>query len=532
MKSLFTTAALVALIALPGLARPADLPQLGSSADSVLAPHEADLIGASMLHQMRAEDIVLDDPLMHSWINDFGYRLLAHTEFPKDLHFTFFVVRDNTINAFAAPGGYIGVNTGLITATRNESELAGVLAHEIAHVTQQHIQRAVEDARKMAPLAGLAMIGAILASQGSSGDAAPAILAGGMGAIAQRQINFTRKDEAEADRIGIETLARAGFDVNGMAGFFSRMEQLLRPGSGGVEPPELLLTHPVTSRRISEARARARLLEEKYRNRSPALLGQDVAWEQTTAPIPWVPDSRPLYQPDTARNADTFTYELMHERARVLAAARRTTILQYYADGLRGDPDFDSAANRYGYALALVQNNRATEAITELEPLLAAHPDNTALRLALADARLHAGQRGAALALYAELKEQMPRHHAVTEAYASALLRSGKPEDAAHAAALLRPLLDDEVNEPQLYRTYGRACELSGQTIRAAEAFADATWLSGRATDALEQLKRLLRNKDLDYYQRARIQARIDYITPIVYELHRRGIGAERQGMG
>lgn len=535
MKSRLPTAALIALLSTATCAQTTNLPQLGSSADVVLSPREARQIGAGMLHQMRALDMVLDDPLMHQYINDLGYRLVSHAQFPKDMKFTFFVVRDDTINAFAAPGGYIGVNTGLITATRNESELAGVLAHEIAHITQHHIQRAVEDASKMAPLAGLIMLGAVLASQGSnSGDAAPAIIAGGMGAIAQRQINFTRKDESEADRIGIETLAKAGFNPEGMAGFFSHMERLLRPGNGGDQTPEMLRTHPVTSQRISEARARAHTIEQEQKKQPARLLGEQVDWGDTVAPVPLMKPDSHLYSPTDADKGITsrLNYQLMRERARVLASNQPSETLQYYAGNLAGDKSFDTDATRYGYALALTRNDKAAEAIDQLAPLASRYPRNLALQMALADAQLNAGQRDKALAGYARLKQDMPENHAVAEAYANALLADGKSDSAAKAAALLRPLLDEEVDEPTLYRTYGRACDLSGQEIRAAEAYADATYLSGRATDALEQLKRLLQRKDLDYYQRARIQARIDYITPIVLELRRRGIKAEQQGIG
>ncbi len=536
MKSRLLTTALIALVSTATCAQNTDLPQLGSSADTVLSPQDARQVGASMLHQMRALDMVLDDPLLHQYINDLGYRLVSHTTFPKDMKFTFFVVRDKTINAFAAPGGFIGVNTGLISATRNESELAGVLAHEIAHITQHHIQRSVEDASKMAPLAALVMLGAVLASQGSSsnGDAAPAVIAGGLGAISQRQINFTRKDEAEADRVGIETLARAGFDPDGMAGFFSRMESLLRPGNGGDQTPDLLRTHPVTTDRISEAKARAHTIELQEKKNPRHMLGEQLKWDDTVAPVPYLKSHAALSSltEKTDKSTSTLNYQLMRERARVLASDAPQDTLQYYTGNLAGSKDFANTATRYGYALALVRNGKADKAISELDPLIKQHPQNTALRMALADARLHAGQRKQALADYAALKQAMPQNHAIAEAYASALLTNGKSDSASKAAEVLRPLLDEEVDEPTLYRTYGRACSLSGQDIRAAEAYADATYLSGRASDALQQLQRLLERKDLNYYQRARIQARIDYLTPIVLELRRRGIKPEQQGIG
>ncbi len=533
MKAFVLSIALVLLIGAAPHARPGDLPRLGSSADIILSPHQAHMIGASMLRHLRAEGRVLDDPLLYAWINDLGYRLLAHTDFPKDMRFTFFVVNSDVINAFAAPGGYIAVHSGLIKATRNESDLAAVLAHEIAHVTQHHIQRAIEDQRKMTPLMGLAMLGAVLAAQsGGSGDAPAAIITGAMGAISQRQINFTRKDEAEADRIGIQTLARAGFDVDSMAGFFNRMEQLLRPGSGGVEIPDLLRSHPVNTQRIAEARARARALRKEYSDETDAI-GSKLSWNDSLAPIPYVHAGESIEDASEPDNSTSkLNYRLMRERARVLSADSRATVLEYYAGNLARKDNFDSIARHYGYALALIRNNQAGKAITQLQPLLDKHGNNTTLQLAMASARLHAGQRDKALAMYASLHAQMPQSHAVAESYADALLDSGKSADAARAADLLRPLLNENVTEPTLYRTFGRACDISGQKIRAGEAFADATFLSGRASDALEQLKRLLKNKDINYYQRARIEARIEAITPIVLELQRRGITPERQGFG
>ena len=163
----FAPRLLTALIALglTGAAGAQDrvrLPDLGSSANALISPQEAQNYDASMLRQMRALDMVVDDPLLDDYINDLGYRLAASSDKPRD-HFAFFIVKDPQINAFAAPGGYIAVNSGLMEITRNESELAGVIAHEIGHITQNHLQRAFEDSKKDAPLMALVLLGAIAA---------------------------------------------------------------------------------------------------------------------------------------------------------------------------------------------------------------------------------------------------------------------------------------------------------------------------------------------------------------------------------
>ena len=499
------------------------LPDLGSSANALVSPQEAQDYGASMLRQMRALDLVVDDPLLDDYINDLGYRLVASSGKPKD-HFAFFIVKDPEINAFAAPGGYIAVNSGLLTITQNESELAGVIAHEIGHITQSHLQRAFEDSKRDAPLMALVLLGAIVAGAGShSGDAPMAVLAGGQGLLAQKSINFTRKDEIEADRVGIQTLANAGFDPNAMAGFFQRMEDAMSAGAGGLDVPALLQTHPVTTMRISDAKARAATLVAAQKLR-PSGTGIDtLQWQKSTAPIAFVKDPTTLLLAPRADSVNTYT--LMRERARVLAGDALKQAI-YYGSNLQNQHGFDTPANRYGYALALTRSGRGAQAIEQLQPLLQSAPDNLILKLALADAHLQAGQQAAALAIYHALNIQSPRNRAVALAYAKALTADGGKEQARLAANLLRPLLDN-ASEPEIYSTYARASDKAGDSVRAGEAFADASYYSGRPFDALEQLKRLLKRDDLDYYARVRIQARIAELTPLVLELHKRKIQTE-----
>ncbi|WP_199100833.1 M48 family metalloprotease [Dyella sp. ASV21] len=505
-----------------GQDRDVRLPDLGSSANALISPQEAQDYGASMLRQMRALDMVLDDPLLDDYINNLGYRLVAGSEKPKE-HFSFFIARENVINAFAAPGGYIAVNSGLIIITNSESELAGVIAHEIGHITQNHLQRAFEASKKDTPLMALVLLGAIAAGAGAgAGDAAGAILMGGQGLLMQRQINFTRKDEIEADRAGIQTLANAGYDPNAMASFFERMEDTLRVGTGGErgDVPALLQDHPVTMDRISDAKARANGLLAQQKLRPSGSTLDKSQWEKSTAPIPYVKDPTALAAREAKDNLDTFL--LMRERVRVLASDP-TQITTYYATSLQNQRGFDTPSNRYGYALALLRSNRGAKAVDELQPLLTAYPTNQVLRLAMADAKLQAGRRAEALAIYADLNQQSPRNRAIAMGYANALTEGGSQDEARQAATMLMPMLDNN-DEPELYRTYARASNKAGDAIRAGEAFADASYLSGRPFDAMEQLKRLLQRPDLDYYARARIQARINDLTPLVMELRKRKI--------
>ena len=494
------------------------LPDLGSSANALISPQEANEYGASLLRQMRALNMVVDDPLLDDYISDLGHRLAASSDKPKN-HFAFFIVKDPEINAFAAPGGYIAVNSGLITITRNESELAGVIAHEIGHITQNHLQRAFEASRNDAPLMALVLLGAILAGASShSGDAPMAVLAGGQGLIAQKSINFTRKDEIEADRVGIQTLAKAGFDPNAMADFFQRMQDVLSTGAGGEDVPALLQTHPVTTMRISDAKARAGTLIAAQKLRPSGAIMDLQQWEQHTAPIAFVKNPAALVAAPKRGPLDI--YALMRERVRVLAG-NATHEATFYSSNLHDRREFDTPANHYGYALALTRSGRGAQAITQLQPLLREAPDNVVLQLALADAELQAGQRASALAIYQALNAQSPHNRAVALGYAQALTTGGDKAQASLAAGLLRPMLDD-ASEPEIYSTYARANEAAGDRVRAGEAFADASYYSGRPFDAMEQLKSLLRRDDLDYYARSRIQARITELTPLLLELRKR----------
>lgn len=507
---------------------PTRLPDLGSSANALISPQEAQDYGASMLRQMRALDMVIDDAMLDDYMNDLGHRLAANSAKPKD-HFSFFVVKDPVINAFAAPGGYIAVNSGLIVITRSESELAGVISHEIGHITQNHLERAFEASKKDAPLMALVLLGAIAAGAGAgAGDGAAAVLAGGQGLIMQRQINFTRKDEVEADRAGIQTLSNSGYDPNAMANFFERMQDTMRVGSGGDrDVPEFLQTHPVTLSRISDAKARAGTLiaQQKLRPTHTTLVKDQ--WEKATAPIIYVKDPTTLLKGSSKTDLDT--YLLMRERIRVLSGDA-LQLSTYYGDNLARDKEFDTPENHYGYALSLTRSGRGTQAAEQMQKLLKTYPGNQILQIGLADAYLQSGQRGAALSLYAELNRLSPRNRAIALGYAQALV-AGNGDDANQAANMLRPMLDD-TDEPTVYRTYARASEKAGDPVRAGEAYADASYLSGRPFDAMEQLKRMLKRPDLDYYARARIQARIAELTPLVMELRKRRVQTEDNPSG
>ncbi|WP_425602218.1 M48 family metalloprotease [Luteimonas aquatica] len=538
MRPLLFAAALTLLVA--SLCAPAQenrLPDIGSSAGTVLGPAEQKEYGQMMLAQLRHYDYILEDPLIDDWLRTLGTRLGAASDNPKQ-DFTFFMMKDRQINAFATLGGYVGVNAGLVLAADEEDEVAGVLGHEIAHVTQQHVLRSVERAKRDSVPILLAMLGAIAISQtggNSSGDAAMAAMASAQGIAAQRQINYTRSNESEADRIGIQTLARSGYDPRAMAQMFETMQALSRVNRGGEKEraPDYLLTHPVTTLRIAEAKERAERLINSGRNvRAKTSTPDAVRVEQvpvpegpvSSAPIhgnPLLPSALNLAIDGLYRNDGT-TYGWARERLRVLSADTPSAAVQEYERMARSAKLSD--AQRYGLALARTLTGSSGAAIGDLETLLGEYPGDLWLSLALAQAEARSGKQAAADARFKALLARMPNNRAVALAYAAVLGERNDKAAGQQAQAILRPLLGSASDDPLFQTTFARANEIAGDGVRAGEAYAEAAYLNGRAEQALVQLNNLKKRDDLDYYARARIDARIAAITPTVLELRRQGV--------
>jgi predicted Zn-dependent protease len=572
-RTLLAFAAAVAL-SLPAAAQQADvrLPSLGSSADTIMSPQEADQYGAEFLRELRAAHLVMDDPQVDQYLRTLGYRLASSSADPSQ-HYTFTLINVPEINSFATFGGYNFIFSGMLTITQNQDQLAAVMAHELAHISQHHLQRAMEDQKKTTPLYVLGAFAAALAASHADSDrnnqnqpygygygntpyqqgVDPAIGAfySVMAMMQQHMIDFTRKDEEEADHVGIETLAKAGFDPEGMATVFAHMQELLRPGGdGGMAAgniPDFLQDHPVSSVRIADARARAHVLEQQMHAIKACVsvqIGVLHCKEQqlraldskTTdpsgygmLPLPFVKDPSALLD-HAARGPSEQQYALMRERVRVLSSSDPRSVLDYYTRNISDSARFAaSTSNRYGYALALLQLNQAAKAVPVMQKLTEASPGDLTLALGLADAERHAGQRTQALQRYAALDAAWPNDPAIVLDYSQALLDSGAKADAKIAQGLLKPLLNDD-SEPSLYATYGHACHVAGDEVHAGIAYADATFLSGHAADALDQLHRLLKRSDLDYYTRSQIDARIAQITPIVLEIRRRHLDQGQNG--
>ncbi|NDK37755.1 M48 family peptidase [Pseudoxanthomonas gei] len=523
--SLLAFALTLALAAPVAQAQDSSLPDIGSSAGELLTPARQAEYGGMMLRELRNYNYLLEDPLLGEWLQNMGGRLGADSDQPRQ-PYNFFLLKDRQINAFATLGGYIGVNAGLILTAEREDEVAAVISHEVAHVTQQHVLRGVERAQRDQIPILLGMLGAIVLAQAaggnSSGDASQAAMASAMGLIQQRQIDYTRSNESEADRVGIRTLARAGYDVDAMAGFFERMSQAMRGNRGGdrERTPDYLQTHPVTTTRISEARERAAQI------RITSAPTTSVSRSTGTAPgtlNPLLPVSL-VYAVGDLGKGGSGQFEWARERLRVLSADTPGSAVAEYERIRQSSGKSLSDAQKYGLALARARGNSPAAAMAELEPLLDKHPDNLWLALAMGEAESQSGRAAAANQRFTALLRQAPDNRVVALSFAHVLNEQGTVESGRRAQAVLRPLLGNSADNPVFQQDFARANELAGDLARAGEAYAEAAFLNGRAEQALIQLQNLKKREDLDYYARARVDARIAAITPQVLELRRQGI--------
>lgn len=514
------------------------LPDIGSSAGALLAPAQQRQYGQMMVAQLRHYDMTLEDPLLDTWLKDVGGRLAAYSDRPQQ-PFTFIWLKDRQINAFATLGGYVAMNAGLVLTAGDEDEVASVLSHEIAHVTQSHVLRAVERAQKDSVPILLAMLGAIAIAQSAGGnssdDAAMAALASAQGLMAQRQIDYTRSNESEADRIGIRALDRAGYDPDATARMFVRMQNAFRSNLGGERErvPDYLQTHPVTTTRIAEAKQRAEQLGKDTivattatpggsSNERVPRPGSAVAIANATVGSgnPLLPSGLRIDSMASRGNSGQFPW--VQERLRVLTADTPAGAVREYEQIARKEKL--TAAQRYGLALARLKNGEYTTALNELAPLVQADSSNLWLLLAMAESEAHAGKIASADARLDALVERMPHNRAVVLTYAGLLAERNTPKAGRRAQAILRPLLMSSGDDPIFQAVFARVNEIAGDPVRAGEAYAEAAFLNGRAEQALVQLNTLKKRDDLDYYARARIDARIAAITPTVLELRRQGI--------
>ncbi|MES0874478.1 M48 family metalloprotease [Sinimarinibacterium thermocellulolyticum] len=439
-----------------------DLPHIGEPADNTLSPMQEKALGARVMGELYRGGYILEDPELTDYISAIGWKLAAHSA-TRAPELTFFMVKDNRINAFAMPGGYIGFNTGLLIAADTESEVAGVMGHELAHVTQRHLARTAADTEVANIATWLGVIAAIIA-----GSADPDVVMGalslGQAMSYQRQVSYTRAHEHEADRIGIQTMAKAGYDPNGMASFFQKLGQQARLYGSGL--PEILRTHPLTTNRIAEARARA-------------------------AEMPAVEVKDP---PE---------FGFMRARARVLSAERPSIAVNDFGASIAAGRDSDE--NRYGLAFALGETGQVERALEIMQTLDRRHPNQANVQLLHGRLLMLAGRHEQGLVTLERSLQRYPRYAPAILTYAEALMAAGRPDDARQVLLAHEQALGTQLHT---FNLLARAARESGNMAEASYQMATFLHRRGDAGQALAQLDAGLRLPDLDDKQRARLLAK------------------------
>ena len=478
----------------PARAQAPNLPAFGDAAADDLSPANERRLGEQIMRQARRDPTYLADPDTFEYLNALGYKLVAASP-ARHTDFEFFAVRDPMLNAFALPGGFIGVHSGLVLGAVNESELASVLAHEIGHVEQRHIARMLAKQREGTFIAIGTLLLALLAARSgssSSGDAAQAAIMAGQAAAVQQQLNFSREAEREADRIGFQTLVNAGFDPSGMASFFTRLQQGNRVYESAA--PEYLRTHPLTVERLSDIQNRSR--------------------EAQTRPRP-----------------DSLDFQLVRARLRVLqdesVQGLRDSIVHFRSQIDSGSTP-SVVASYYGLALAALQlGDSATAADAAQKARRSSQAPSPMLDKLVAQTRFAAArndaERAEAVALAREATVRFPLSRLTAMNYVDLLQRNEQHD---LAVAFLRDQLALSRSDPRLYELLARSYERLGKRTLQHQAAAELYLLVGSVPAAIDQLDKARRAADADFYTMSEVDARLRQLNQQLRE-HREQLARE-----
>ena len=447
------------------------LPDLGPVAGE-LAPEQAWRLGRAWLRLFRRQADTDDDPLLQDYLHHLSHRLATHSTL-KDRRLDLVVVNNPQLNAFAVPGGVIGIHNGLLDYARNEAELAAVLAHEIGHLDREHFARSQEQARRRALPTMLGVLTGVLAAIAGDVDAAFALLYSSQAANIASQLHYSRQHELEADRVSVIILQASGIDPEAVATIFERLNRDYRFRD---RPPPFLLTHPITEERVARGRAMAQRLKQ----------------QKTVAGKPWI---------------DSGHFALMQARVRVRLATDPKVLITRTELAMREQA---SDANRYGYALALLHGGNPQRATEVLQPLLDSNRVPIPYYYAAAEIALEGGQAATALPLLETAWQLYPGNYPLGRIYAHVLNVSG---NAVKARRILRMLLRERSQLPSLWLLLAESQGMVGNIVGVHEANAEQLILTGRLQEAQRRLQYALRLVGRDAIAAARISNRIASIV-------------------
>ena len=446
------------------------LPKLGESSTSMFSAEYEHQLGRTWLRIFRSQVPTIDDPLLFDYMEGLIYKLVTHSQL-EDRRVEVVIVDNPTINAFAVPGGVIGIHNGLLLWAQTQDELATVLAHEIAHLSQRHFSRGVEFQKKQQPLALAAMLAGLVLMATTGTDAGMAAISATQAASQDASLRYSRSNEQEADRVGMQTMVEAGMDPHAAPTMFERMLQASRY-SGGNRMPEFLRTHPLSENRIADTRNRAR----QY--------------------------------PKQIRHID-LDYQLMRARVAVQLADTPEEVVQKFQGELDGKALSREAAN-YGLVLALTAAGRVDEAALELDGLWSRSPDRLEYIIADAEIDMAKNKPAAAANKLAAQLEVTPGNHPLTMTYATALMKNQQPHIAEEVLVVQSRL---RANDPGLWYLLAEVQGLSGNIIGLHQSRAEYFILNGILDQAEKQLNYALPLARGDYLTTAKINQRLKDIS-------------------
>ncbi len=451
-----------------------DLPELGESARAEFSPQLERKIGESIMNEIRlSEPSYVDDPEINDYLNRLGSRLVEASGNPTG-DFNFFAIRDNMVNAFAMFGGFIGVNTGTILTAQSESELAGVLAHEISHVTQNHLARQIAKEKQNTIPSMIAMAVGILAARSNSSVAAATISSAQAGVV-QAQLAYTREYEREADREGYKTLEKSGFDVRGMGDFFERLQNSGRLYENSA--PVYLRSHPLTVERISD-----------MQNRS-----QNSPYKQVVSGL---------------------DFYLVRAKIRALMGTPREAV-SYYETQLSEKKYVSQAAARYGLIYALMRAKDSAGAQREMEGLRALKVASPMIAGLAAEIQMNVGDLTGALAIYRDALQRFPQAKSLIYGNAEALYAGKQYEQ---CLKFLDAQLQLNFGDFKLYDMQAKAYSALGKRLQQHRALAEFYMLQGRLGQALEQLQFAQQATDGNFYEQSAVDARLRELRKLQIE--------------
>ena len=423
------------------------LPVLGDYSSASISLSGEYNLGRLWLAMYRGSTKEHSDPLMRTYLEDLIYRL-SETSEVRDRRFEFIILEDKTINAFAAPGGIIGINLGMFLNTEREGEMASVMCHELAHLSQRHFARSQN---RNSPLANALMILGSIAVSAASRNPEAILIA--PAAMQQMSINYTRSNEKEADRIGFNNLVKAGFDPNDMTMMFQRMQD--RYQNEDSEQFSYLMTHPLPSERLTDMRIRSDGLKKNSKNSF----------------------------------RDNMDFYLMQKRAQVWAEKDTKKLIKIFKKNLKSQNRNILVSNKYGLSLAYKKNKDFEKGFSILRELIKEIPNNLVLESSLMELHLAAGNYYEAISLGKNILEIHENNYSASMLLADAYIENEQSEI---AEKLLKYLAKDRQTDPNVWFKLAEAQGLSGNILELHRSRAEFFILTGRHDAAVFQLKEAL----------------------------------------